>query len=221
MPDGQSRGRTGLRRLLTLPRIGPAVREAMQGNAALRAYSGFMIFFLAFILRTQHFGHTSDKLALGEMIAAAAVGGLLGTSIGATLRSRSPQAIVFGMLTLATLITAFCAVYYGLWAALIVSAAAALGPSLVKLALDSILQDEIGEEVRSSTFAVSETLHQLSWVTGGLIGLLMSLTNSGVAGLSVAAGGLALALVSLVAARRRRILGGRQARAEVSSPVSP
>ena len=59
---------------------------------------------------------------------------------------------------------------------------AALGQALVKLALDSILQQEIGEEIRSSTFAASETLHQLSWVAGGLAGLAMSLTSSGVAG---------------------------------------
>ena len=48
--------------------------------------------------------------------------------------------------------------------------------------------------MRSSTFAASETLHQLAWVVGGLAGLLMSLTNSGVAGLAVAASGLGLAL---------------------------
>jgi hypothetical protein len=215
--EGRNEGAGGLRRLFKMPTIGPAVREAMQANAALRAYSGFMIFFLAFILRTLHFGHTPDKLALGEMIGAAALGGLLGTGIGSALRSRSPQAIVFGMLTLATITTALCAVFFGLYAALVVALAAALGQALVKLALDSILQREIGEEVRSSTFAVSETLHQLSWVAGGLAGLLMSLTNSGVAGLSFAATGLALALGGLVSARRRRVMRGRRAPAEVGS----
>jgi hypothetical protein len=210
-------GRTGLRRVFKMPTIGPIVREAMQANAALRAYSGFMIFFLAFILRTVHFSGTPDKLALGEMIAAAGIGGFIGTGIGSALRSRAPQAIVFGMLTLATITTALCAVFFSLWAALIVALAAALGQALVKLALDSILQREIGEEVRSSTFAVSETLHQLSWVAGGLAGLLMSLTNSGVAGLAFAAAALGLALIAIVLARRRRVLRGRQVPTEVSS----
>jgi hypothetical protein len=219
LPRG-GRGRTGLRRVFKMPTIGPIVREAMQANAALRAYSGFMIFFLAFILRTVHFAGTPDKLALGEMIAAAGIGGFIGTGIGSALRSRAPQAIVFGMLTLATLVTAACAVFFSLWAALVVALAAALGQALVKLALDSILQREIGEEVRSSTFAVSETLHQLSWVAGGLAGLLMSLTNSGVAGLSFAAAALGLALVAIVLARRRRVLRGRQAPAGASSLVS-
>jgi MFS family permease len=213
-------GATGLRRVFKIPTIGPIVREAMQVNAALRAFSGFMIFFLAFILRTVHFAGTPDKVALGEMIAAAGIGGFIGTGIGSLLRSRAPQAILYGILTLATAVTALCAVFFDLWAALIVAAAAALGQALVKLALDSILQREIGEEVRSSTFAVSETLHQLSWVAGGLTGLLLSLTNSGVAGLAFAAVALGVALVAIVLARRRRVLSGRQAHAEARAAAS-
>ena len=192
------------------PRLGPIVSEAMGANAALRAFSGFMIFFLAFLLRTVHFGRVPDKVALGEMIGAAALGGFLGTAIGAGLKSRAPQIIVFGMLGLTTVVTAISAVLFGLWAALAVALMAALGQALVKLALDSIVQREIGEEIRSSTFAASETLHQLSWVAGGLAGLLMSLTNSGVAGLTVAASALALALTVLMLRRRRRILGNRR-----------
>jgi len=124
------------------------------------------------------------------------------------------------MLTLAMITTAICAAFFGLWAALVVALAAALGQTLVKLALDSILQREIGEEVRSSTFAASETLHQISWVAGGLAGLLMSLTNSGVAGLTVAAGGLAVALVTLVLGRRQRILRARLPRTRRSSATA-
>jgi hypothetical protein len=208
------------RGLAPLRSVGPVVGEAMRANATLRAYSGFMIFFLAFLLRTVHFGHVPDKAALGEMIAAAAVGGFIGTAIGAGLRSRAPQAIVYGMLTLAMITTAICAAFFGLWAALVVALAAALGQTLVKLALDSILQREIGEEVRSSTFAASETLHQISWVAGGLAGLLMSLTKSGVAGLTAAAAGLALALGALVVSRRQRILRATGPRTRRSSAAA-
>ncbi len=203
------------------PRLGPVVGEAMGANAAQRAFSGFMIFFLAFLLRTVHFGHVPDKLALGEMAGAAALGGFLGTAIGAGVKSRAPQVIVFGMLGLTTVVTAASAVFFGLWAALVVALMAALGQALVKLSLDSIVQREIGEEMRSSTFAASETLHQLAWVVGGLAGLLMSLTNSGVAGLSVAASGLALALTVLMLRRRRRILDGRRHLAQPQMSRAP
>jgi hypothetical protein len=125
------------------------------------------------------------------------------------------------MLTLTMITTALCAAFFGLWAALVVALAAALGQTLVKLALDSILQREIGEEVRSSTFAASETLHQISWVAGGLAGLLMSLTKSGIAGLTVAAAGLALALVTLVLGRRQRIMRARLPRTRSSATARP
>jgi hypothetical protein len=182
----------------------------MGANAVQRAFSGFMIFFLIFLLRTVHFGGTPDKLALAELVGAATLGGFLGTAIGAGLKSRAPQVIAFGMLALTTVVTAACALLFGLWAAIVVALMAGVGQALVKLALDSIVQREIGEEVRSSTFAASETLHQLSWVAGALAGVLMSLTNSGVAGLTFAASALAVALTVLLLRRRRRLLDNRR-----------
>jgi hypothetical protein len=125
--------------------------------------------------------------------------------------------IMFSMLFLATIITALCAYFFGLAAALIVAFVAAAGTALAKLALDSIVQQEIGEDVRSSAFAVSETLHQLSWVAGGLAGLAVSFTNSGPAGLAVAAAGLGASLFWLIAQRRRRI----RARSQVAPRPRP
>jgi MFS family permease len=197
---------SGRRKLFTVPSVGPMVAEAMRANAAIRVFYGFMIFFLAFILRSEHFGHTSDKIALLGLAVAIAAGGMLGTAIGSALRSRAPQVMMFTILALATVTSTACAVLFGLWSVLAVAMAAAISQTLVKVALDSILQREIPEETRSSTFAFSETIHQLALVSGGLLGLLLSLTRSGFAGLTVAAAGLAVALCWLVLARRRRIL---------------
>jgi MFS family permease len=202
--NGRSRAR-----FRTLRQVGPVVGEAMRANATLRAFSGFMIFFLAFLLRTVHFHGVNDKVALAAMVICATAGGFLGSAVGSALRSRRPYLITFGMLLAATLITALCAALFGLWAALVVVLVAAFGQVLAKLALDSTVQHEIGEEIRSSTFAVSETLHQLSWVAGGLAGIAMSFTSSGVAGLSFCAVGLALSLTLLLIQRRRRSLVAR------------
>jgi hypothetical protein len=193
--------------LQTLRSVGPVVGEAMRGNAALRAFSGFMLLFLAFLLRADHFRGLSHNDALGALAIAVAAGGFIGTALGSRLRSRRPHLIVFGMLAVATVTTAACAWFFGLWAALAVAFVAATAQALAKLALDSTVQHEIGEEIRSSTFAVSETLNQLSWVIGGLAGLALSLTSSGIAGLSVAAAGLAITFGLLLAGRRRRTLG--------------
>jgi MFS family permease len=214
---GPSPNRTRWR---TLRQLGPAVGEAMRANATLRAFSGFMIFFLAFLLRIEHFPGVNDKVALAEMVTAAGVGGFLGSLTGSAIKARRPHLITFGMLAVSTVVTALCAVFFGLWAALVVALVAAFGQVLSKLALDSTVQHEIGEEVRSSAFAASETVNQLSWVAGGLAGLLMSLTSSGVAGLTVAATGLAISFVLLVLQRRRRILTARrQARRQAPRPA--
>jgi len=193
------------RRPFAVPRVGPAVAEAMRANAAIRVFYGFLLFFLAFILRIEQFGRVSDTFALGGLALAVAAGGILGTLIGAALRARAPHALIFVVLGLATVASTACAILFGQWSVLAVALAAAIAQTLVKVALDSILQREIPEERRSSTFAFSETLHQLALVGGGLLGLLLSLTGSGFAGLTVAAAGLLIALCWLLVARRRRI----------------
>jgi hypothetical protein len=206
--NGKSRpsSRVGFR---TIRQVGPVVIEAMRANATLRAFSGFMIFFLAFLLRIVHFHGVNDKVALASMVVCATAGGFLGSAVGSALRSRRPYLITFGMLAAATAITAFCAAFFGLWAALVVALIAAFGQVLAKLALDSTVQHEIGPEIRSSVFGVSETLHQLSWVAGGLAGIAMSFTNSGVAGLAFCAVGLGISLTLLLIQRRRRSLRTR------------
>ena len=188
--------------------MGPIVGEAMRGNAVLRAFSGYMVFFLAFLLRSEHFG-VSHNVALGALVAAAAGGGLAAMAIGSLLRARAPQFILFSMLTLAPIVTATCAWFFSLTAAIAVAFTAALAAGLAKLALDSTVQREIGEEIRSSAFAVSETLNQVANVAGSLAGVLVSMLDNGEAGLAIAAAWLTAALVSLVARRRRRILGAR------------
>ncbi len=203
---GPPAGPAPRRRLFSVPKVGPAVAEAMRANAAIRVFYGFMIFFLAFILRSEKFGHTSDKVALAGLAVAIAAGGMLGTVIGSALRSRSPQLMMFTVLAIATVAGTAGAVLFGLWSVLAAAMAAAISQTLVKVALDSILQREIPEKTRSSTFAFSETIHQLALVGGGLLGLALSLTGSGFTGLTVAACGLALALCGLVIGRRRRLV---------------
>jgi hypothetical protein len=114
------------------------------------------------------------------------------------------------MLTLAPIVTAACAWFFSLEAAIAVAFTAALAAGLAKLSLDSTVQREIGEEIRSSAFAVSETLNQVSNVAGSVAGVLVSMLDNGQIGLAIPAAGLTAALVSLVARRRRGILAQRQ-----------
>ena len=139
---GQRRRRRGI------PAIGPVVGEAMRANAAIRVFYGFMIFFLAFILRSERFGKISDTVALAGLAVAIAAGGMIGTGIGSALKSRSPQAMMFTVLGLTAAAGTACAILFGLWSVWAVALAAAIAQTLVKVALDSILQREIPDEKR-------------------------------------------------------------------------
>ena len=215
---GRGRTTTGGRRWRDLANVGPVVGEAMRGNAVLRAFSGYMVFFLAFYLRSAHFS-VSHNFALGALVAAAAAGGLAAMAIGSLIRARAPVFMLFAMLTLAPIVTAACAFFFSLTAAIAVAFTAALAAGLAKLSLDSTVQREIGEEIRSSAFAVSETLNQVANVAGSLAGVLVSMLDNGPAGLAIAAAFLTAALVTLVTRRRRRILAQRTS--EEPAPPRP
>jgi len=187
----------------------------MSGNAVLRAFSGYTFFFFAFLLQTEHLG-VSKHFALGALAFAVAAGSMVAMAIGSLLRSRPPQLIMFAALTAAPAVAAVAAWFFSLAAVMAVAFAAILCASLAKLAQDSIVQREIGDEIRSSTFAVSETLNQVANVAGGLAGVLVSMLDNGQVGLAIAAAYLTIALVTLVARRRRRILGQRMSGAPPS-----
>jgi MFS family permease len=212
------------RRWRTLSRVGPVVAEAMTVNAVLRAFSGYILFLLAFLLRSVHFGephhYLSTNFALGALAFGLSAGSLLAMGFGSMLKSRAPQLMMFGVLAAAPVVAAVSAWFFGLWAAVAVEFAAIFCASLAKLAQDSIVQREIGEEIRSSTFSVSETLNQVANVAGGLAGVLVSMLNNGQVGLSIAAAALVVAFVLIVSHRRRRVLATRQ-RAYRTAPGAP
>jgi MFS family permease len=214
-----SRTATGPRRWRTLGRVGPIVAEAMTGNAVLRAFSGYTFFFFAFLLQTERFG-VSRHFALAVLAVAVAGGSIVAMAVGSWLRSRAPQLIMFSVLTVAPVVAATAAWFFSLGAVIAVAFAAIMCASLAKLAQDSIVQREIGDEIRSSTFAVSETINQVANVAGGLAGVLVSILDNGQAGLAIAAALLTAALVMLVARRRRRVLAQRL-RAEEAQPARP
>ncbi|MGW3012964.1 MFS transporter [Streptomyces sp. NPDC001219] len=195
--------------------VGPSVLHGLQANACLRALSGFLTFFLAFLLREHPLGGLGPATSLGLVVVAAGTGNALGTAVGAWLKARGPERIIAAMLALALCATVVAAVFYEGAAVVVVTAAAAaagLCQALAKLSLDAMIQRDVPEEVRTSAFARSETVLQMSWVVGGAIGISLPLV--GTVGMAVAAGLVALGLVlagrGLLSAARRG--GTRSAR---------
>ncbi|MFJ5718576.1 MFS transporter [Streptomyces sp. NPDC093149] len=176
--------------------VGPSVLNGLQANTAHRALSGFLIFFLAFLLREQPLSGQSAAVSLGIVGVAAGAGNAVGTAVGSWLRARAPEAIVAAVLTLALGIAVLAALFFSTVMVAALSATAGFTQALSKLSLDAMIQRDVPEEVRTSAFARSETVLQMAWVIGGGIGIALPL--NGVLGMSVAAGVLALGAATSV-----------------------
>lgn len=157
-----------------------ALRFAFAGRRALgslpssfrrvlpvRALVGFLTFFLAFYFNSRH--STASLAALAALVAAGNVFGLL---LGRATRRRRPE----GIISIAQLVAAAASVTAAAWfspiAALALAGFAQLASVTGKLCLDAVIQRDVPEARRASTFGVSETVYQLVWVLGGAFGLI-------------------------------------------------
>ncbi|GAA2292704.1 MFS transporter [Streptomyces kunmingensis] len=166
--------------------VGTAVTHALAANAALRCLSGFLIFFLAFLLREHPLTGQSAAVSLGLVGVAAGAGNALGTAVGAWLRARAPEVIIVTVVAVVLGVAITSAVFFGAFMTACLAAFAGFAQALAKLSLDATIQRDVPEVVRTSAFARSETLLQMAWVVGGAIGIALPLVGS--LGLSVAAG---------------------------------
>jgi MFS family permease len=168
-------------------RVPASVVLALRANAGLRLLSGFLTMFMAFLLRDKPFAGWEDRpeLLLGIVIGAAGLGSTVGIALGSLLRSVKPEVTVVVVLLADAAMAVVVATFYGLATAALLGLTAGLAQSLGKLSLDALIQREVPERTRTSAFARSETLLQLSWVIGGFIGIVLPLVPQ--LGLGVAA----------------------------------
>lgn len=178
--------------------IGGTLVTALRANSGLRWLSGFLTIYLAFLLREHPFPGWESKgtLLLAIVIGAAGVGNAIGTMTGALVRTASPRVIVLAMLLIDAVVAVVAAVRFNILTATAVALVAGIGQQMGKLALDAIIQDTVAENVRTSVFARSETLLQLSWVIGGILAVVLPL-NAAI-GMTVAAVLLVLWTVAVV-----------------------
>jgi hypothetical protein len=167
-PGGQRRG----------TQIPSAVAFALRANCGPRWLSGFLILFLAFLLRDHPLDGWEDKpeLLVGLVIGAAGAGNGLAVVLAALARKVNPA------VTVVTVI--ITAVFYGLLTLVALGLTAGLAQSLAKLSLDATIQDGVPRHIQASAFARSDTTVQLAWVIGGFVGIAMPLIPR--LGLSVA-----------------------------------
>lgn len=176
--------------------VGIAVTHALGANAGLRFLSGFLTFFLAFLLREHPLSGESAAVSLGIVVVSAGVGNAVGTSVGAALRQRAPEIIIVTVVAFVLGVAITAAIFFGAFLVAVLAAVAGFAQALSKLSLDALIQRDVPEQVRTSAFARSETLLQVSWVFGGAVGIVMPLNGS--LGLSVAAAIVAVGWLTTV-----------------------
>ena len=199
--------RTGLAGRLTMRSVPPLVVRGLRCNAGLRLLSGFLTMFMAFLLRDEPFTgwESRPELLIALVIGAAGLGNAIGIGLGSVLRNVRPGVVVVLVLVADTVAALLAAAFYNLATVLLLGLTAGVSQALGKLSLDSLIQGEITERRRTSAFARSETLLQLSWVLGGLLGIALPLVPQ--LGLGVAGGVLTAVTVWVLLEGRRSGLG--------------
>jgi MFS family permease len=195
------------RALPPLRGVGPRMTTMLRASAGLRAFTGFLTLFLAFLVRSHPLGGFHPNVDLGIIVASAAIGSVLGTTLGAWLKPRQPEVLAIVSLIASALVGVATAVWFNLFTAATAVAVANVSQSLSKLGLDSVIQRDAVEQVRTSAFARSETALQLSWVLGGF--LAIALPANGNLGLTLASAVLVTVFLSTVKAVRTRVSADR------------
>ncbi len=148
---------------------------ALRCNVGLRLLSGFLTMFMAFVLTQNPFEswNYDTTLLLGLVIGAAGLGNTIGIGLSSVLKRLNPAVvIVVGLIADATA-AVLAAMFYGLIACVALGLTIGVAQAMGKLALDATIQRDVPETYRTSAFARSETVLQLSWVIGGFLGVAL------------------------------------------------
>lgn len=168
----------------------------------LRASVGFMLFLMAFWLRTQSAGTAK----FGFAVALAAIGTVIGNATASFIRRHlSEELMLFGSLGLSTIAAFVAAVIGGIPAMIGLAFALNLAASIGRLGFESMLQRDAPQANRGRAFALFETRFQFAWAIAGLIPVVITMSGpTGALFIGIAcAGALAFVLLRprLVAAR--------------------
>ena len=166
----------------------PTVIGASIVMMMLRAVVGFMLFLMAFWLRTQSAGTAKFGLALST----AAIATVIGNASASRLRRMlSEEQMLLGALVMSGTAGFTAAMLGGIPAMIALAFFANLAASIGRLGFEAMLQRDAPDANRGRAFATFETRFQLSWAAAGLIPVVVEMsgpTGALVIGLWCAAG---------------------------------
>lgn len=173
---------------------GPVERAELRGGGILLAASamgvmrgivGFLAFHVAFWLR----GDDAATGWFGAVLAASAVGSLVGAGVAPLLRKAvREERILLGCLA-ATAVAALGVLQLGgRSSAAVLAAVVGMSASAGKLSFDSIVQRDAPDANQGRSFARFETRFQLAWVAGAFLPVLVTVPlGAGYIGIAVVA----------------------------------
>ena len=161
------------RGLLRLSNVHSEVGTALRATAALRWLAGFLLLYGAFVLRHHRLSGLSHNLSLAVLAVGIGVGNLLGTTVGARIAGRPTKQLAPPLLMTSLVVTLFAAIDFGLVSVTVLAVVSSATVAMAKLGLDATIQQRVGDDVRTSTFARSEAALQLAWVAGGAVGIVL------------------------------------------------
>ena len=152
-----------------------SVTTTLWANGTIRVETGFLALFIAFVIKSEYVDASGFQqlLLLGVVGVAAGLGGFIGNGLGARLPLSKPETVSILSLAATAVATLVAVLVPGLASAAVVGLVGSTASSLAKVCLDSVIQHELPEASRASAFGLSETVLQLSWVAGGVVGLLI------------------------------------------------
>ncbi|MDN4173841.1 MFS transporter [Nocardioides sp. SOB77] len=205
----------------TRTRIPPAVAFALRANCGPRFLSGFLLMFMAFLLRENPPDTSlSAEVMIAVVVGAAGAGNTAGVAAASMLRRINPAVTVVLALVADLVAVLLATLFYGvLWLA-VLGLTAGLAQSLAKFCLDSTIQRDIPSRVQASAFARSDTTLQLAWVVGGFIGIALPLEPARL-GLGVAVAVLGGWTAYVLLGRRSAARAGTARPPEDGAPLSP
>ncbi len=196
---GESMLRPGRRPRTRIPR---AVAFALRANCGPRWMSGFLLMFMAFLLRENPpESGLSAEVLIALVVGAAGAGNGLGVALASLLRRINPSVTVVLALLADTAVVLVAMLFYGVLPLVLLGLVAGLSQSLAKFCLDATIQRDVPTGVQASAFARSDTTLQLAWVIGGFVGIALPLDPPRL-GLGVAFAVLAAWSVFVLASRR-------------------
>lgn len=179
------------------------VRHAMWSAGGTRLLTGFLLMFMAFLVKEHPIDGVRAEVALVLLAVAIGVGNALGSALGHRISDPRPERIAMLAVLVATLACITTALWYGIATLLAIGFVQGLSAQLAKLGVDALVQRDVPENVRTSVFAWSETMLQTLWVVGGALGIIVPLNPH--VGFPVCAAGLVACV--LMAAHQRRAAG--------------